>query len=180
METHEKGKRTSERIHKCDSCLKLFFDTRTLKKHVSRVHGTKDFKCDSCGKLFSRGKQMREHFLAVHENVKKNCNICGKSVKDLICHNRTHHEDRKKCDICGKSVSHLRSHIRDQHEGTKCDSCNKSFTQLCNLKTHLKTCKVHEKDNLPSKQNGLVINEFEIICQNSRLFIKDTRISNIK
>ena len=46
------------------------------------------------------------------------------------------------CDYCNKIISkgNLKRHIEDVHEGQKkfeCEHCNKTFSQKCNLKTHV-------------------------------------------
>ena len=56
--------------------------------------------------------------------------------------------EESKCDYCDKSFSQesdLRKHIHTFHEGQKeykCESCSKSFSQARNLKKHIHT--VHE------------------------------------
>ena len=88
------------KVHKCDSCGKLFYQAGNLKKHIYTVHeGHKDFKCDYCGKLFTRGYSLKLHIPTIHEGHKDN-----------------------KCESCGKSFSqagYLRKHIHTIHEGHK-------------------------------------------------------------
>ena len=85
---------------KCVSCLKSFFDGKSLKRHIYNVHeGHRDFKCESCGKSFGEASNLKRHIHTVHEGRKDH-----------------------KCESCGKSFTEgggLKKHIISVHEGHK-------------------------------------------------------------
>ena len=73
------------------------------------------------------------------------CKICHKPYnarRSLRHHVATHGEKKHNCDTCNKSYFHLfdlKNHIATQHEGRKikCSMCNSEFNSKANLRSHM-------------------------------------------
>ena len=110
----------SDKIFKCEICIKTFKKEITLKNHISSVHeGVNPHKCDICGKSFKFSHYLKRHISSVHEGKNLKCNICART-------------------FCLEE--NLKKHI-ENHENTnqKCDSCDKIFSTAGKLKKHIKT-----------------------------------------
>ena len=103
---------------KCASCMKTFFDGKSLKRHIYNVHeGHKDYKCESCGKSFAEASNLKRHIHTVHEGRKDHkCESCGKSFTEggkLKKHINSVHEGHKNAS------TFLKQHIHTVHESYK-------------------------------------------------------------
>ena len=91
-----------EETFKCDQCGKGFVNKTRLKKHVTYVHGEKEYEtaaCSLCGKLVSKF-YLNTHIQVVHEGRQ-----WKKSAMSL-------------CPFCGKAYARkpdLKIHIHDKH-----------------------------------------------------------------
>ena len=139
-------------IHKtpfrCEHCLNMFQNKRTLDKHLADRHGENTWKCEYCGKLCVTEFTLKKHVLHTHKDGRKLvCEHCDKSFSALheYKQHRVSHFGLKpfKCDECGKrfsTASTLKYH-RNIHTGKRRYSCNLCDTQF----DHLSHFKVHAR-----------------------------------
>jgi KRAB domain-containing zinc finger protein len=52
---------TEERLYKCDTCEKTFFDASSLQKHMFTHLQKKPFVCNVCGKDFAQKGNLKKH-----------------------------------------------------------------------------------------------------------------------
>ena len=133
----------------CPHCEYKTESSSILKTHIEAVHeGKKDYQCEHCPLKFARKPALTKHISAVHEKIKVvSCEHCGRgysskgALKDHI--DAMHNNMRKwNCEFCGKTYAFkegLRVHVQTVHQGIRfsCYRCNKSFTQMQNLKKHI-------------------------------------------
>ena len=112
-------KRRKHKNQQCPYCFKFFTQSTHLEVHIRSHIGYKPFECTYCHKKFTQGGNLRTH-LRLHTGEKPfTCEICKRSFNrkgNLAAHKLTH--DNLKPFEC------------------KLDNCDKSFTQLGNLKSH--------------------------------------------
>ncbi|CCD23463.1 Azf1p NDAI_0B04290 [Naumovozyma dairenensis CBS 421] len=105
--------------HECPYCHRLFSQSTHLEVHIRSHLGYKPFQCNFCGKRFTQGGNLRTH-QRLHTGEKPyRCEICDKRFSrkgNLAAHKLTHRD--VKPFVC------------------KLDNCNKTFTQLGNMKAH--------------------------------------------
>lgn len=150
---HKKSKHLGikpEKNQMCSQCDYRCSSSDFLQQHIAAVHeGKKDYKCEFCSKTFSFKSSVKSHIKIVHKNERKFvCDECGNRYTNRITlqnHIDAIHKQVRKwnCEFCGKTYAHkegLRVHVQTIHEGIRyfCFRCNKSFTQLPNLKKHVK------------------------------------------
>ncbi|CCE61963.1 hypothetical protein TPHA_0B02910 [Tetrapisispora phaffii CBS 4417] len=153
--------------HECPYCHRFFTQSTHLEVHVRSHIGYKPFQCEFCGKRFTQGGNLRTH-QRLHTGEKPyNCEMCGKRFSrkgNLAAHALTH--QKLKPYIC------------------KLENCNKSFTQLGNMKAHqnrfhLKTlmrltsklASMNENTDIPKEEREL-LEYLATIYKNSNKGIK--------
>ncbi|GCF01306.1 hypothetical protein ZYGM_001072 [Zygosaccharomyces mellis] len=105
--------------HECPYCHRFFTQSTHLEVHVRSHIGYKPFLCEYCGKRFTQGGNLRTH-QRLHTGEKPyECELCGKRFS------------RK-----GNLAAHVITHQKLKPFICKLDGCNKSFTQLGNMKAH--------------------------------------------
>ena len=77
-----------------------------------------------------------------------------------------------KCDYCYKIISkgNLKRHIEDVHEGQKkfeCEHCKKTFSQKCNLKTHV--LKMHSGKKFKCQKCQKTFNQKQIFLNHMKI-----------
>ena len=157
------SQKTSQK-EKCDTCGKKFYETSYLKKHIQTDHGlllhqkanaleVPKMSQEARGPLVTQLPEKVSQNSSQLENCHK-CDACGKNFPeaiDLIHHIQTDHgllyqkasalevsEISQKQKVLSK-VSPAMSEESEVSQEYKCDSCNKTFSQACNLKMHIKT-----------------------------------------
>ena len=123
-----------EKNYECSICHKRFTQTTHLDVHMRSHMGVKPYKCEYCDKRFTQGGNLRTH-MRLHTGEKPfKCDICGKDFS------------RK-----GNLQAHLLTHENYKPFVCKFDGCDKSFTQLGNLKAHQNRFHLNTINNLFNK-----------------------------
>ncbi|CCF57446.1 hypothetical protein KAFR_0C04550 [Kazachstania africana CBS 2517] len=105
--------------HECPYCHRLFSQSTHLEVHIRSHIGYKPFQCQFCGKKFTQGGNLRTH-QRLHTGEKPyQCESCGRRFS------------RK-----GNLAAHILTHKNLKPFVCKLDNCDKSFTQLGNMKAH--------------------------------------------
>lgn len=118
-EDEHDSKRHKARTQQCPYCLKYFTQSTHLEVHIRSHIGYKPYECTYCHKKFTQGGNLRTH-LRLHTGEKPfTCEVCNRSF------------NRK-----GNLEAHKLTHENVKPFECKLDNCDKSFTQLGNLKSH--------------------------------------------
>ena len=116
----------------------------------------KSLKCEFCPLAFSKIDDLANHLVNGHANKTINNIEANDSTKKILIEmnikdgkNQDQTVDEtesatknRTCHLCDKEfsqVEYLKTHINTVHNGQKdykCDSCGKSFSQSGNLKNH--------------------------------------------
>ncbi|KAL6948598.1 hypothetical protein ACO0QE_001070 [Hanseniaspora vineae] len=143
------GKR---KLHVCQYCHKQFTQSTHLEVHVRSHIGLKPYECSYCGKTFTQGGNLRTHIRLHTGEQPFQCNVCGKKFSrkgNLQAHSLTHENFRPfQCIL---------------------DGCDKSFTQLGNLKSHQN--KFH-LDTLNALTMKLALNNFDLENEEERKLLE--------
>lgn len=151
MAWHRK-KHTGERpVFKCPHCPSVLGRKYDLRQHIIKLH-TSDrlHQCRKCGKIFSDPYSLKIHKRS-HKGQKcfkcGVCNFAAAVVQQLECHMRKHTKQKPfKCDDCGKNYRQnlgLKMHRQRKHnlapesEKFVCEECNSQFLRRGSLKNHM-------------------------------------------
>lgn len=115
----ERKKKRRGKSQQCPYCFKQFNQSTHLEVHVRSHIGYKPFQCTYCNKRFTQGGNLRTH-MRLHTGEKPfQCEVCNRQFS------------RK-----GNLAAHMLTHNKEKPFECKLDDCDKSFTQLGNLKSH--------------------------------------------
>ena len=151
-----------QEIHQCEWCEETFVSKTDIKNHIQERHSTKETECKSCQTYFEDKAKLDDHICSGNTEAFK-CNPCGDKTfshyQNLTRHVRVQHYGIKnlKCEKCDKAFAekfNLRMHVQKctgELQGTdkpdtklhQCNSCEKSFGKLDDLKAHMK---IHGKN----------------------------------
>ena len=160
--------RARARTHECFYCHRFFSQSTHLDVHLRSHVGYRPYQCQYCGRRFTQGGNLRTH-QRLHTGEKPySCELCNKKFS------------RK-----GNLAAHLFTHQNVKPFVCKLDNCNKTFTQLGNMKAHqnrfhLKTLQDLTRrlaqfsaslDEIPERDRGL-FEYFASIYKNSNKGIK--------
>lgn len=128
--------------HECPYCHRFFTQSTHLEVHVRSHIGYKPFQCQYCGKRFTQGGNLRTH-QRLHTGEKPyECELCGKRFS------------RK-----GNLAAHVVTHQKLKPFICKLDGCNKTFTQLGNMKAHQNRFHLNTLNELTQKLAEMDPNE---------------------
>jgi len=147
LRRHQNAKHNGIR-HKCDHCDSTFSIKHTLTRHVESRHKGILFPCPQCKFEATRMSHLRDHIQNKHLKLKYECDVCGHMLSSkgtLKIHRRTEHEGiwwrckEQNCDYEAKDSSSLNYHKKVVHDGERlaCPKCNKYFTKITSLRSHL-------------------------------------------
>ena len=66
---HAHGSSRPDARHECEVCDRKFTEKRSLKRHLSSVHGVGEiqmFPCDVCTRVFKEKHHLKRHMSTVH------------------------------------------------------------------------------------------------------------------
>ncbi|CAG9763105.1 unnamed protein product [Ceutorhynchus assimilis] len=163
----KRGKGRPKKLLSCPKCPKTKFKTQKLANLHKHFHQDSSyfnfdkhyrvFSCLYCQAEFSKKKKALEH--STKHSI--NCEECSEQCDNaflLSLHMAKHNEENKLvCPLCNsqthKSVLEIRKHIAKEHfedkpEMLQCDTCNKQFTKIKDLRNHQKLHKVERLESL--------------------------------
>lgn len=101
---------SGEAENMCKLCLRVFPNSRTLKRHVTAIHGDRKFECHVCNSRFTTSTRLKRHALIHTGERPYTCRFCRKCFNqnsNLITHERIHTgEQSYKCKNCGRMFRH--------------------------------------------------------------------------
>lgn len=124
---------------RCDVCELDFATSKHLQVHVDKKHGPQQqpqkFKCGACESVFTSQKMCQIHISRVHLG-KEDEKLQQRKGPKYAC---------KKCEFFSTAAQDFYDHMKIKHgEDIVCDVCEKTFSNLANLKLHKET--VHLKN----------------------------------
>jgi len=135
-------------LHKCFQCNRYFRISRSLERHMERMHSDHRIQCSdrSCRRVFTTESRLLRHVNTVHaQKSKYACHECRRSFATkahFASHQRRHMNLRPYvCGFCNASFSRqntLQVHIR-KHTGLRpysCPYCKKNFSVKSNMQVH--------------------------------------------
>lgn len=138
---------------KCMICNREFPSQESLSSHL-KCHKEElkfvEFACDLCPKTFQKLNQLTRHSKTHVENKNIQCNLCGKmfsSGSHLVNHLNLH-KGKSKLSIKCPLKSHYNFLGIKLHS---CPLCDKSFSQSCSLKDHIRYLKKSNYVKLSTK-----------------------------
>lgn len=135
-------------------CMKTFKNHLRRNAHWRIMHsGRPKYPCDNCDRKFLTRENLKKHAQTVHTKTERRPRLpcefpgCAKTYLNKVSvmkHFRAEHAkvpDRYGCTLCGKEFKargDLRLHISSHttKKTNKCETCGRSFTQLCSLRVH--------------------------------------------
>ena len=115
----------------CPECGKLFYDRKTMIRHLNTIHqGLRNYNdCDQCSYRAEAKCHLKKHIESVHEGLKR-----------FAC---------EKCPYKTNWKSHFKSHQESKHDPTilkyNCNHCTYRAPHINHLKKHLTT---HKEERL--------------------------------
>ncbi|CCE88506.1 Piso0_002016 [Millerozyma farinosa CBS 7064] len=150
-EEDDKHSKKKLKNRQCPYCYKCFTQSTHLEVHVRSHIGYKPFECSFCHKRFTQGGNLRTHY-RLHTGEKPfTCEICARSFS------------RK-----GNLAAHKLTHENLKPYKCKLDGCDKSFTQLGNLKSHQNRFHLATLNDLTHKLAELKDNDFSMLPEEER------------
>ena len=152
LNTHECGRTQGvsgkEKIHKCNTCEKMFVQKGHLTKHIRTVHEkVARLSCPYCKYRTDCQRNLTRH-ISTHTGEKQfKCTQCDYTAVQkslLTAHMYNNHTNKtykcryQQCDVKKPSQEELYEHIRTEHPVQRyvCESCPMSFSTSKHLTSH--------------------------------------------
>ena len=131
--------------HKCKICKKAFGHKVSLERHKTlHTENNPIFHCDYCERSYKRKDSLAKHMRVVHKRHNINmdalrkpdeqeykCEMCGQKFGDGV----QQYENHIVLRACQKNLENIEL---DEHLRLKCSLCEKTYSELCSLKRHIK------------------------------------------
>ncbi|XP_064101078.1 zinc finger protein 226-like [Macrobrachium nipponense] len=143
----------TERSFKCDICLEILKSNSSLKSHMKKHLGVKNYVCNVCPAAFHSKYELKIHNIKHAGDLPYSCLVCGDKfpVKSrLKRHMMIHTGERPfQCEVCGVIFReqltldiHMSVHL--SRRPFVCDVCGEKFSRLNGLTLHQR---VHKTDD---------------------------------
>ena len=127
--------RDPNRDETCPKCFKIFFNKKTMKRHLRTQHLNLDrLECNDCSKTFASKAAVNYHVRKCHtSNSRYGCTNCDETFVNYTAlkehlkeHKRYSQHDCDKCTLSFKSSSNLNRHISEEHNIVKINTSKKT------------------------------------------------------
>ena len=125
---------------RCDICELDFAAAKQLHLHLDRKHGPQPepakFKCGACDSIFSSQLLCQSHISRVHLKKDRTGEQQNKGARHSC----------QKCEFSSTAAQDYHDHMKIEHgEDIVCNSCDKTFSNVHNLKMHEETIHLKNK-----------------------------------
>lgn len=162
---------SNNRSHSCDmeGCTAAFKSREALKRHIKSHLRFRKHECSECLRKFADSYKLKRHKQSAHlpadPTQQTPCPFCEKVFKtrDVMKKHLVYHKPPEfRCETCNKEfymMINLKTHIKSNHGGSKdfqCKYCNSSYFKNCHLNRHILT--VHMKQKILCQVAGCQLN----------------------
>ena len=160
---------TRRKKHKCHLCNKIFTILDNFKRHKA-THNY--YKCGLCKEQFSELSLFQTHVISCDDET----HLTKKSSPEMntpgILTQIHTPQEKHKCHFCEKiftSLESLKSHLAT-HNLYRCELCEKEFPELALFRTHVLSC--NAETNRSKKKRPLICSVCDRVFHNLHVFLQ--------